>query len=86
MVLAGCEERLLPSWRALEVPEQLQEERRLFYVACTRAKDRLYVDARGDARRPANRRTLAVPERGGAPRSSHERHPAATARLAAALA
>ena len=43
VVLAGCEERLLPSWRALEVPEQLQEERRLFYVACTRAKDRLYA-------------------------------------------
>ena len=43
VVLAGCEERLLPSWRALETAEQLQEERRLFYVACTRAKDRLYV-------------------------------------------
>jgi DNA helicase-2/ATP-dependent DNA helicase PcrA len=41
--LAGCEERLLPSWRSLETPEQLHEERRLFYVACTRAKDRLYV-------------------------------------------
>lgn len=43
VVLAGCEERLLPSWRTLESDEQLQEERRLFYVACTRAKDRLYV-------------------------------------------
>jgi DNA helicase-2/ATP-dependent DNA helicase PcrA len=43
VILAGCEERLLPSWRSLETPEQLQEERRLFYVACTRAKDRLYV-------------------------------------------
>ena len=43
MVLAGSEERLLPSWRSFENAEQLQEERRLFYVACTRAKDRLYV-------------------------------------------
>jgi DNA helicase-2/ATP-dependent DNA helicase PcrA len=43
VILAGCEERLLPSWRSLETPEQLQEERRLFYVACTRAKDRLYI-------------------------------------------
>ena len=43
VILAGCEERLLPSWRSLDAPEQLQEERRLFYVACTRAKDRLYV-------------------------------------------
>ena len=43
VVLAGSEERLLPSWRSFETAEQLQEERRLFYVACTRAKDRLYV-------------------------------------------
>jgi len=43
VILAGCEERLLPSWRSLETPDQLQEERRLFYVACTRAKDRLYI-------------------------------------------
>ena len=40
---SACEERLLPSWRALANPdpEQLAEERRLFYVAATRAKDRL---------------------------------------------
>jgi DNA helicase-2/ATP-dependent DNA helicase PcrA len=45
VVLIGCEERLLPSWRALESPDggQLAEERRLFYVACTRAKDRLIL-------------------------------------------
>ncbi|MGH2887363.1 MAG: 3'-5' exonuclease, partial [Solirubrobacteraceae bacterium] len=43
VILAGCEERLLPSWRSLDIAEQLQEERRLFYVACTRARDRLYV-------------------------------------------
>ena len=42
-MLLGCEEQLLPSWRALQSPdpEQLAEERRLFYVACTRAKDQL---------------------------------------------
>jgi DNA helicase II / ATP-dependent DNA helicase PcrA len=43
VIVAGCEERLLPSWRALESDQQPQEERRLFYVACTRAKDRLYL-------------------------------------------
>jgi DNA helicase-2/ATP-dependent DNA helicase PcrA len=45
VVLLGCEERLLPSWRALAAPdgEQLAEERRLFYVACTRAKDQLIL-------------------------------------------
>ncbi|HWK28470.1 MAG TPA: ATP-dependent helicase [Solirubrobacter sp.] len=45
VVLLGCEEQLLPSWRALQSadPEDLEEERRLFYVAATRAKDRLVL-------------------------------------------
>ena len=45
VVLCGCEERLLPSWRALADPDPaaLEEERRLFYVAATRAKDRLVI-------------------------------------------
>ena len=45
VVLCGCEERLLPSWRSLASPDtdRLAEERRLFYVACTRAKDRLLI-------------------------------------------
>ena len=45
VVLLGCEERLLPSWRALESadPDALEEERRLFYVAVTRAKDQLVL-------------------------------------------
>jgi DNA helicase-2/ATP-dependent DNA helicase PcrA len=45
VVLLGCEERLLPIWQALESSdtERLEEERRLFYVACTRAKDRLLI-------------------------------------------
>ena len=83
VVLAGCEERLLPSWRTLEAPEQLQEERRLFYVACTRAKDQAVHDPRGHARRPADRWPIAVPERGRAAMSTP--HPGATTPLAAAL-
>ena len=45
VVLLACEEQLLPSWRALQSPddEDLAEERRLFYVAATRAKDRLVI-------------------------------------------
>ena len=45
VILAGCEERLFPTWRALQAPdnEQLCEERRVFYVACTRAKDGLFL-------------------------------------------
>jgi DNA helicase-2/ATP-dependent DNA helicase PcrA len=35
----------MPSWRSLASPHphQLEEERRLFYVACIRAKDRLLI-------------------------------------------
>ena len=45
VALLGCEEALLPSWRSVcsPDPERLAEERRLFYVATTRAKDRLLI-------------------------------------------
>nr|MBE6191397.1 ATP-dependent DNA helicase [Rikenellaceae bacterium] len=36
--IVGLEENLFPSQRALETPDGLEEERRLFYVALTRAK------------------------------------------------
>ena len=36
--IVGCEENLFPSQRALESLEGIEEERRLFYVALTRAK------------------------------------------------
>ncbi len=36
--IVGCEENLFPSQRAAESPEGMEEERRLFYVALTRAK------------------------------------------------
>ena len=36
--IVGCEENLFPSLRAMESTEGLEEERRLFYVALTRAK------------------------------------------------
>src|SRR6185312_4816137 len=45
VVLLACEEQLLPSWLSLSSPDpgRLEEERRLFYVAATRAKDRLLI-------------------------------------------
>ncbi len=36
--IAGCEENLFPSQRAMESADGVEEERRLFYVALTRAK------------------------------------------------
>ena len=36
--VVGMEEQLFPSQRAMETPDGLEEERRLFYVALTRAK------------------------------------------------
>ena len=44
MVIDLVEDRF-PSRRAMAKPEDLDEERRLLYVACTRAKDELYLFA-----------------------------------------
>ncbi|MCK9186281.1 UvrD-helicase domain-containing protein [Candidatus Gracilibacteria bacterium] len=41
--IAGLEEGIFPHNRSLMDREQLEEERRLMYVAMTRAKDRLYL-------------------------------------------
>lgn len=40
---AGLEEMLFPNAMAINTREELEEERRLFYVAITRAKQRLWV-------------------------------------------
>lgn len=43
--LVGLEEGIFPHNRSLENPVQMQEERRLFYVAITRAKEHLYLSS-----------------------------------------
>ncbi|HUG27476.1 MAG TPA: UvrD-helicase domain-containing protein [Gemmatimonadales bacterium] len=43
VVLAGLEDGLFPLGRAQETPDGLEEERRLFYVGVTRAKDVLMM-------------------------------------------
>jgi DNA helicase-2/ATP-dependent DNA helicase PcrA len=43
VVISGLEDGLFPLGRAMETQEGLEEERRLFYVGLTRAKDKLYL-------------------------------------------
>ena len=39
----GCEEQLFPHWRSMDSAEDLEEERRLMYVAVTRAERCLFI-------------------------------------------
>lgn len=41
--LTGLEEGIFPSQRSMDSPEDIEEERRLCYVAITRAKEKLYI-------------------------------------------
>jgi DNA helicase II / ATP-dependent DNA helicase PcrA len=41
--IAGVEEELFPSKMSFESPEEMEEERRLFYVAITRARKRVFI-------------------------------------------
>jgi len=45
--VAGCEENLLPHWKSKESEAEIQEERRLMYVAMTRAEQYLYISSAG---------------------------------------
>ena len=43
--VAGCEEDLLPHYLCGDIEQQVAEERRLLYVAITRAKNKCYLTA-----------------------------------------
>jgi DNA helicase-2/ATP-dependent DNA helicase PcrA len=41
--IVGLDDGIIPHSRSFDNPDQMEEERRLFYVGITRAKDRLYL-------------------------------------------
>ena len=41
--IVGLDDGIIPHSRSFDEPEQMEEERRLFYVGITRAKDKLYL-------------------------------------------
>ena len=41
--ITGLDDGMLPHSRSLDDPEEMAEERRLFYVGLTRAKQRIYM-------------------------------------------
>jgi DNA helicase-2/ATP-dependent DNA helicase PcrA len=60
--LPALEEGIFPSERSLMNFSALEEERRLFYVACTRAKERLFLSS-ADYRLKFGRTSYMVPSR-----------------------
>ncbi len=55
--VAGCEENLFPHWKSLEDRTSLQEERRLMYVAMTRAEQYLFFTSTDFRKGQFNRRS-----------------------------
>lgn len=60
--VCGLDEGLFPISRAYDNPDDLEEERRLMYVAITRAKERLYL-TRAKSRFIYGRRNFTMPSR-----------------------
>ena len=60
--IIGLDDGALPHQRSFDDPEAMAEERRLFYVGVTRAKDRLFL-TRSFRRRMAGPSTLSEPSR-----------------------
>jgi len=59
--LVGLEQGLFPSFRSLDDPSSLEEERRLCYVGVTRAKERLFLLHASERRLWGGMREPAVP-------------------------
>ena len=55
--IVGLEEQLFPHWRSLESEQELEEERRLMYVAITRAESHLYLTSAASRRKKRSRKS-----------------------------
>jgi len=62
VIIVGLEEGLLPSGRSLHEDDALEEERRLFYVGITRAKERLLLTS-SDYRYAFGQTSYQIPSR-----------------------
>lgn len=60
--ITGLDEGLLPHSRSRDDPEEMAEERRLFYVGITRARNRLYL-VRAEQRSGYNTSDISTPSR-----------------------
>jgi DNA helicase-2/ATP-dependent DNA helicase PcrA len=60
--VAGCEEQLFPHWRSMDRIEDLEEERRLMYVAVTRAEHGLFLTSASIRKGQFNPRSRFVDE------------------------
>lgn len=61
--IIACEEGIIPSSQSFREANGIEEERRVMYVALTRAQERLYVSAVRGVRRKFNRVETAIPSR-----------------------
>jgi len=59
--MVGLEQGLFPSYRSLDDPASLEEERRLCYVGITRAKERLFISHASERRLWGGMREPAMP-------------------------
>ena len=59
--LVGLEQGLFPSFRSLEDPAAIEEERRLCYVGITRAQDKLFMSHARERRTYGHMREISTP-------------------------
>ncbi len=61
--IAGLDDGLFPLYQSIEDKKELEEERRLFYVALTRAQERVFLLYATNRRRMGGENVLGIPSR-----------------------